>query len=335
MQAKSNNGEYPLVSIFSFVKNASRSIRRSVESVLAQDYPNVEIIVQDGVSTDGTLEILESYGDRISLVSEPDSGPGDGFFRALSRIQGEFFGSCLSDEELLPHAVSWGVENLLRYPEVAAIYGDHYLTDIDGNITGEVKPQQWDFESYLCSKFTPPFCASFFRRSCYEAINLREYTGCGEFDFWIRFGAKFTIRHVPGLVSKYAVHPEELSLQGNLKAENFAARKTAIERLCNDPKTPESIRLLRDKAIASLYPSLIRTYCYIGAWDLAKKHAQQVFRRGGNQKTLREIAEQFYKRGIELHKNGQLEEALEYFDLLVKCNVVEQGLHCRRADILF
>ena len=333
MQEKLSN-KYPLVSIFCFCKNRMKTIRRCIDSIVAQDYPNIEIIVQDGASTDGTLEILQEYGDKINLVSEPDSGAGDAMFRALGRISGEFFGSCLSDEELLPHAVSWAVENLTKYPEAAAIYGDHYLTDIDGNVTSEVKPQQWDFESYFCSRFTPPFCASFFRSSCYQSHGLHEYTGGDEFDFWIRLGAKFPIRHVSGLVAKYAVHPGELSFQKNLKTENFAGRKTAIERLCNDPETPDSIRLLRDKAIASLYPSLVRTYCHIGAWDLAKKHAQQVFRRGGNQKALREIAEQFYKRGMELHKNGQLKEALEYFDLLVKCNVVGQGLHYQRAKIL-
>ncbi len=335
MQAKSNKGEYPLVSIFSFVKNSVRSIRRSVESVLAQDYPNIEFVVQDGASTDGTLEILESYEDnRIKLVSEPDLGPGDAMFRALSRVQGEFFGSCLSDEELLPHTVSWGVENLLRYPEVAAIYGDHYVTDINGNITGEVKPQQWDFESYLCSGFTPPFSASFFRRSCYEAIGLREYTGCGEFDFWIRLGSKFPIRHVPGLVSKYALYPGALSFQVNTIADIMAARKIAIERLCRDSETPEPIRLLRDKAIAGLYLWLVTVYCNVGAWDMAKQHAPQAFRSGPNQEKLDLIAEQLYKRGMELRQKEQLNDALEHFDLLVQCNAVRPNLNYQRAEIL-
>ena len=334
MQAKSNNGEYPLVSIFSFVKNASRSIRRSIESVLAQDYPNLEIIVQDGASADGTLEILESYGDRISLVSEPDLGPGDGFFRALSRVQGEFFGSCLADEELLPNAVSWGVENLLRYPEVAAIYGDHYLTDIDGNITGEVKPQQWDYEKCLCSEFMPPFSASFFRRSCYEAIGLHGYTDCGEFDFWIRLGSKFPIRYVSGLVAKYAEHPGALSFQINTMADIMAARKIAIERLCSNPETSESILLLRDKAIAGLYPWLTLCYWNMGAWDMVKQHASRAFRLGPNQEFLDSLAEQIYKRGMELRQKEQLNDALEHFDLLVQCNAVCPNLNYQRAEIL-
>ncbi len=334
MQAKFNNCEYPLVSVFSFVKNRVGSIRRSIESVLAQDYPNVEIIVQDGASTDGTLEILQEYGNKIKLVSEPDNGANDAMFRTLSRVRGEFFGSCLSDEELLPHAVSWAVENLMKYPEVAAIYGDHYLIDLDGNITGEHSPLPWNYEKCLCSEFMPPFSASFFRRSCYEAIDLHEDTGCGEFDLWIRLGAKFPIRYVPGLVSKYAEHPGALSFQINTMADNIAAREIAIERLCSNHKTPESIRLLRDKAIAGLYPWLATVYWNIGAWDMVKQHAPQAFRIGPNQEYLDSLANQFYNRGIELRQKKQLDDALEYFDLLIQCNVVRPNINYERANIL-
>jgi tetratricopeptide (TPR) repeat protein len=256
-------------------------------------------------------------------------------FRALSRVQGEFFGSCLADEELLPHAVSWAVENLMKYPEVAAIYGDHYITDIDGNITRKHIPQSWDYEKFLCSELTPPFCTSFFRRSCYEAIDLHEDTGCGEFDFWLRLGAKFPIRHVSTLVAKYAVHPGELGLQtANIKADIMAARKIAIERLCSDPETPESIRLLQDKAIAGSYPWLVTVYCNIGAWDLAKQYAPEAFRKGRNQKRLDLITEQLYKRGMDLRQKEQLDDALEYFDLLVQCNAIRLNLNYQRAEIL-
>ena len=335
MQAKSNNGEYPLVSVLSFVKNAARSIRRSIESLLAQDYPNVEIIVQDGASTDGTLEILESYGDKINLVSEPDSSPLDGFSRALARITGEFFGSCLSDEELLPHAVSWAVENLLKYPHVAAIYGDHYITDIDGNITGQVRPGEWNFEKYFCSEWTPPFCASFFRRVCYEALGFREYKAADEFDLWINLGVKFPIRYVPGMVvAKYAVHPGESSLQPHQPEKRATSRKTAIKRLCNNPQTPEWIRSLHDKAIASLYPWRVESYCSMGAWDVAKKHAPEAFENGPNPERLRFLAARFYHRALELKRNGALEEALGYLDMLVKYNVVGSALNYQRAEIL-
>ncbi len=99
------HSEWPLVSIFMFVRNGGKSLRRAIDSVLAQSYPNIEFVVQDAVSTDGTLDVLRGYGDRIKVVSEPDSGPSDGLWRAMNRCTGEFVGSCLADEELMPDAV--------------------------------------------------------------------------------------------------------------------------------------------------------------------------------------------------------------------------------------
>ncbi len=110
--------EHPVVSIFMFVRNGGRSLRRAVDSVLAQTYPNIEFVVQDGASTDGTLELLRGYGDRIKLVSEPDSGPSEGLWRAMSRCTGEFVGSCLADEELMPDTVQCAVGAFGKIPAV-------------------------------------------------------------------------------------------------------------------------------------------------------------------------------------------------------------------------
>ena len=86
--ARLSESDLPLFSVICMVRNRAPLIRKCVESVLAQDDPAVELVVQDGASSDGTLEILREYGDRIRLVSEPDAGAGDGLFRALRRARG-------------------------------------------------------------------------------------------------------------------------------------------------------------------------------------------------------------------------------------------------------
>src|SRR5690349_1595505 len=115
--------ELPLVSIVMFVRNRAVTVRRAIESVLTQNYPNIQLVVQDGVSTDGTLEILKSYGPKIDLVSERDAGVHDAFWRALQRVDGEIIGTCLSDEQLTPGAIKRGVDELLAAPKVAAVTG--------------------------------------------------------------------------------------------------------------------------------------------------------------------------------------------------------------------
>lgn len=266
--------ETPLVSIFTVVKNRAYTIKRCVDSILAQDYPNIEIIVQDGASTDGTLEILQEYGNRIKFVSEPDSGPGEAFFRALDKVKGEFFGSCMSDEELMPHAVSWAVENLLKYPDVAAIYGDYYSIDINGKILSANKACPWDFKRYLCCEIVPPFCSSFFRKSCFDAIGLREYTDCGEFDLWLRLGIRFPIRYEPGLVSKFGVHPGSCTRQVSVYYLTLPGRIKAINRLLDDSRTPKSIHALRERALAGLHLWIAQTFIGLNAIDEAREQIQ-------------------------------------------------------------
>ena len=157
-------------------------------------------------------------------------GPGDAMFRTINRANGEIFITCLSDEELLPHAVSWGVRQLMSHPEAGAVYGDHYNIDIEGNYTGFVAPQEWDYAKVLCSEFIPPFCTSFFRRTAFEAIGLKTYTDCGEFEIWIRLGAKFPVVYVPGLVAKYGVHEGELSFQSELIEEQARGKLKVLEK---------------------------------------------------------------------------------------------------------
>src|SRR5258706_8428715 len=114
----------PLVSIICFCKDRSTTIRRCIDSVLGQTYSNIEFVVQDGASTDGTLEILQSYQERdprVKIISEKDSGPAEGFWRVMNRCQGDIIGTCLSDEELLPDAIERAVKHFRAEPHLGAI----------------------------------------------------------------------------------------------------------------------------------------------------------------------------------------------------------------------
>ena len=96
----------PLVSIVTPSLDQGAFVERTLESVLSQqgDF-DLEYLVQDGGSSDGTLEILERHKDRISLVVERDSGQADAVNRALRRARGEIVGWVNSDDLLRPGAV--------------------------------------------------------------------------------------------------------------------------------------------------------------------------------------------------------------------------------------
>jgi GT2 family glycosyltransferase len=230
-----STADRPLVSIFMFVRNGGKSLRRAVESVLAQTYPNIEFVVQDAVSTDGTLDLLRSYGDRIKIVSEPDSGPSEGLWRAMNRCTGEFVGSCLADEELLPDAVERAVRAFQQSPGTGAVTGDAWITDIHGKVTGSWTSGPFTLVDYLLASYSPYFVSSFFRRDVLLSIGLREKTwnlNCVEFELWCRVASHSQVEYVPHVLAKYAQHPGQLSNSFADSLIHVEGRMANIVALC-------------------------------------------------------------------------------------------------------
>ncbi len=265
--------EQPLVSILSNVKNRSYSIRRCVESILHQDYPNIEHIIQDGASTDGTREILEEYArqypERIKLVSEPDSSGEEAFFRALKRMTGSIMGTCLSDEELLPHAVSWAVDRFREFPQAGAVYGDCYTSDLDGNILKETPSRSFTIGEYLCHEVVPPFAASFFRVESLRTIGLLEKewsTKVGEFELWLGLGLHYPVQYVPGFVAKFGVHPGSNTSKPAIILGQVKPRLEMMAHLFNNPQTPEDLRRIAARAYAGLHLWVAESLIGMGAY---------------------------------------------------------------------
>jgi glycosyltransferase involved in cell wall biosynthesis len=233
----------PLVSIFNFCKDRKQSIRRCIESILNQSYKNLEIIIQDGASTDGTLEIIQSYhDDRIKLVSRPDSGPPEAFWTALKRCTGDYIGSCLSDEEMLPQSVEEAVKTFEKNPGFGGICRDMYLMDENGEIKGLGKGQPFLVHDYLSGIFTPHFATAFFRRSSLENIGLYSrnwHMDCGEYELWCRLGLAYPIAYKPGFCAKYASHTGQLSRDPTNIVQMFWARARVLKELFNDPAYPQ------------------------------------------------------------------------------------------------
>ncbi|HTR87484.1 MAG TPA: glycosyltransferase [Reyranella sp.] len=226
----------PLVSVFMFVRNGAPSVRRALDSMMAQTYPNMEFVIQDAVSTDGTLDILRGYGERLKIVSEPDSGPSDGLLRAMRRCSGEFIASCLADEELLPDAVERAVDIFAREPGSGAVTGDAIITDLGGKQTGLWTSGPFNLVDYLTADYTPYYCASLFRRETLLAAGLQrdDWTmECVEFETWCRLAAHGAITYAPGIIAKYASHPDQSSNRPADVVKHMRGRLKLIAGMCS------------------------------------------------------------------------------------------------------
>src|SRR5262249_45140624 len=124
----------PLVSIVTPSFNQGRFIRETIESVLLQDYPNLEYMVIDGGSTDETVSILERYRDRFFWVSEPDRGQAHAINKGWKRAKGDILAWLNSDDMYLPGAISNAARYLVDHPEIGLVYGDGYHVAEDGRM---------------------------------------------------------------------------------------------------------------------------------------------------------------------------------------------------------
>ena len=124
--------KHPLISIITPSYNQGQFIRETIDSVLTQDYDNVELIVMDGGSTDLTVDVLKSFNDkRLSWISEPDNGQSEAINKGLKQATGDLFTWLNSDDVLLPGALRHVAEKWVQLVQPAVIYGR--ARKIDGN----------------------------------------------------------------------------------------------------------------------------------------------------------------------------------------------------------
>ncbi|MCF5518200.1 glycosyltransferase family 2 protein, partial [Pseudomonas sp. PA-3-6E] len=121
------------ISIVTVSYNSATTIRDTIESVLSQDYENIEYIIVDGASKDSTMEIVNEYADKISkVVSEPDKGIYDAMNKGISLATGDVIGILNSDDFYESNqAISSVVEKFSAAPESQVVFGDIVFVNAD------------------------------------------------------------------------------------------------------------------------------------------------------------------------------------------------------------
>ena len=206
--------EQPLVSIVTPSFNQGRFIRRTIDSVLGQTYANIEYLVVDGGSTDETLAVLESYGERLRWLSEADEGQTAAINKGFRRTNGKIVGYLNSDDVLLPDAIAKVVEYLRSHPECDLVYGDADYIDAEDRVTGTYPTADYSFERLMedCCICQP---AAFWRASVTETVGPfdEKVQLAMDYEYWIRVGRSgLVIRHLEEKLARSRLHPETKTL---------------------------------------------------------------------------------------------------------------------------
>lgn len=219
MNDKNDSPEKPLVSIVTPVLNMADTLRDTIESILTQDYPNIEYIVMDGGSTDGTLDILRSYGDRFEWHTGPDRGQSDAINKGLALTSGQYLNWLCADDRLMPGTIKHLVSTLQNSPEAALAYGHVMLVYKNGTHAPGRHVRQGTLEELLNGDNFIPQSACLFTRQAWEAFGpLRtDLHYAMDWQLWIKMGQKHSFAYTPQTLSEVSALPETKSASGGLR----------------------------------------------------------------------------------------------------------------------
>lgn len=177
------------ISLITVVYNAQNSIKHCIESVLAQNYTNVEYIIIDGGSTDGTLQIIEQYKPYVDIfLSETDNGIYDAMNKAIQLATGDIVGTLNSDDFFADNDVLSHIAKAFEKNNTDIVYGNLDYIDLKGKIIRKWKSGEYK-EGLFNWGWMPPHPAFYCKRKLFEqlgAYNL-QYGTAADYELMSRF----------------------------------------------------------------------------------------------------------------------------------------------------
>jgi len=228
--------------------NQAEYLEKTILSVLDQGYPNLEYIVMDGGSSDGSAEIIERYSEHLAYwTSQPDGGQTAALAKGFERTTGDIQGWLCSDDLHEPHTLKEVAETFARNPGWRVVYGDSHWIDDRGNPLAPKKEIAFNRFIWMYDYNYLPQPSTFWRRSLYEEVGGLDpgYNLAMDADLWARFAERARLHHVPRPWSRMRYYPE----QKNLRLRDRSNEEDAAIRTRYLPDEPRWKR--RSKGLAA------------------------------------------------------------------------------------
>lgn len=269
----------PIISIVTPTFNQGSFIRETIDSVLSQDYPRIEYLVVDGGSVDNTLDILQSYGDRLRWISEPDEGQSAAINKGWRMSQGEIIAWLNSDDTYLPGAIRQIVDFLQEHPEIEAVYGDCDYVDVAGRFVQPYPTQSYSYLELVSQTVNYiPQPATFIRRRILKSIGDLDESlhQVMDLDYWLRLGVCHTMAYLPVRLATLRLHPTAKSLRG---LGHFASELVPIYRkLFSRSDLPLAIRAIESLSMSNIYYRASTCAFWAGYFQEARRYALRGWR---------------------------------------------------------
>jgi glycosyltransferase involved in cell wall biosynthesis len=211
------------ISLVTLSFNQKIYLREALESVLSQEYPDLEYIVVDPGSTDGSQELISSYSDRIAhIVFERDQGAADGLNKGFSRATGDVFGFLNSDDLLLPGALQLVADFFNKHPEIDMAMGNGFKIDDQGKKLRHFRARNFTTRRYLYGGTRWLQQSTFVRADAYRSspkFNVENRT-CWDGELFVNIanqGAK--VGYIDADLGTFRIHGASISGSGKLNEQ--------------------------------------------------------------------------------------------------------------------
>mgnify|MGYP001815798006 CR=1 FL=1 len=244
----------PLVSIIVPSYQQARFLRVAIDSILSQGYEPMEILVLDGGSTDGSVEILQSYGDKVWFRSAPDGGQCQAINEGFEMSRGEIVAWLNSDDFYYPGAVAHAVELLINNPACALVYGEGNLVTEEGEVMWRF-PETVPFDLWRLANHSDYILQPtvFFRREALFACGLLdEGLNWGlDWDLWIRIGKRFPFCYTDKIQAAGRIYGDTKTATGGFR------RMREIYRILHR----NGVKGLSPASVSHSIITLVRKFC--------------------------------------------------------------------------
>jgi glycosyltransferase involved in cell wall biosynthesis len=236
---------YPKISIVTPSYNQAQFLERTILSVINQDFPNLEYIIIDGGSRDGSVEIIKKYEMYLAYwVSENDSGQSEALNKGFSKATGEIFAFLNSDDIYFPGTLNLISALFNENNKIDLLYGHAQVMDSNDNKTGLCVALPYKLKEHLNGVFSIPQQSSFWKRDVYEKVggfNVENHT-CMDGEFFAYAAANnFSFKRINKILAGFRIHSS--SKTGNEKSELKKIYKSDQEKFIKAIATSRRIPL--------------------------------------------------------------------------------------------
>jgi glycosyltransferase involved in cell wall biosynthesis len=270
------------VSVIIPTYNQAHFVTSAVESVLAQTYPDVEVIVVDDGSTDGPQTALAPYREKIHYIGQENRGLSGARNTGFLASHGDYLLFLDSDDLIHPDNLALHVALLETEPDFGLVYSAWQQINEDGTQTlGEVRPNKQGhlLKGLLRRSFFFFASAAVLRRECLERVGLfDESLRWGEdADMWLRLArAGYAFGYLDQPLLQYRIHANSMS--ASVTPQQVQGWLAVLAKFFADPELPADIRALEAEAYSVLHYETAGRYYRDGAIELAQHHLNQAIR---------------------------------------------------------